>query len=91
MGHLPVPAKVLFEDFSMDICPYHVIRNFTDIGVYNGLANSDEHGDYIGFLAVDNPDIIPGDFLNDDNKQYLIKETDYDKYNGHIELVKFYY
>ncbi|MFR3250568.1 MAG: hypothetical protein ACLTQL_05625 [Eisenbergiella sp.] len=93
MGHLPVPASVFFNDFSADVLEYHVLENGNIIGSYSGLSNSDEDGEYIGFLVADNPHLSVGNVLqtSDMLESYLVRHISYDRYEGTPELLKAYY
>lgn len=93
MGHLPVPASMFFDDFYDDVLEYQVLENGKVIGTYSGLSNSDEDGDYSGFLVEDDPKINVGNILqtSDMLESYLIQRISYDRYNGKPELFKAYY
>lgn len=93
MGHLPIPAKMFFNDFANDVLEYNVLDNDTVVGTYRGLANSDEDGRYIGFLVCDNPDISVGNILctTDGFDKYLVRQISCDRFNGKPELFKAYY
>ena len=60
MGQLPIPADIYFQDFSFDVLEYRVSDGESVVGTYRGLSNTDEIGDYIGFLVKDQPQISVG-------------------------------
>lgn len=93
MGTLPIPATLFFSDFSSDLLKYSVYRNSKLIGTYNGLINTDEDGNYIGFLVSDNPQICINDILqtSDGLEYFVVKQIGYDRYNGKAELMKTYF
>ena len=93
MGHLPVPASVFFDDFSDDVLEYFVLENDKVIGSYSGLSNSDEEGEYIGFLVTDNLQLNIGNVLqtSDMLESYLVRCISYDRYEGKPALLKAYY
>lgn len=93
MGHLPIPAKMLFNDFANEVLEYNVLDNGAVIGTYRGLSNSDEDGKYIGFLADDNPVIVVNNVIctTDGLEKYQVRQIAYDRYNGKPELLKAYY
>lgn len=93
MGHLPIPAKLFFDDFANDVLKYNVLDNKVVLGTYQGLSNSDEDGKYIGFLMSDNPLISVGNVLctADGLQKYRVRQISYDRYNGEPELFKAYY
>lgn len=93
MGHLPIPANIFFEDFEFDLLEYTILNRDTIIGSYRGLTNSDEDGDYIGFLTSDQPPISVGSTLlaPNESKKLNIRQVSYDYYNGQPELLKAYY
>ena len=91
MSVLPVPAKQFFSDFSFDILVYSLLRNGSQISTLHGLINSDENGNYIGFLVSDEPDIQVGDILIAENKQFQVLSIDYDCYQKNPEILKAYY
>lgn len=93
MGHLPVPADMFFSDFASDVLEYNVLSNNVVTGTYRGLTNSDEGGDYIGFLVSDHPQISSGNVIRtmDGFETFRIRTVSYDRYNGKPELLKAYY
>lgn len=93
MGVLPVPAKMFFRDFSNDVLDYNVLADNVITGTYRGLSNSDEDGNYIGFLMSDQPKISVGNIIctTDGLENFTIREISYDRYNGKAELFKAYY
>lgn len=91
MSLLPIPAKIFFSDSPDDVFEYSVLRNNNCISVFSGLANTDENGNYIGFLVSDTPDIQIGDVLTSNNKHYTVSFIDYDCYRKVPELLKAYY
>lgn len=93
MAQLPVPASVFFNDFSSDVLKYNVLDNDTLVGTYDGLSNSDEYGNYIGFLMSDNPKISIGSTICtvDGLESFKVSKILYDRYNGEAELFKAYY
>lgn len=92
MGSLPIPATMFFADFSFDLLDYNVLSTSTVVGTYRGLSNSDEHGDYIGFLVNDQPQISVGDRISttDGLECYTVKKIEFDRYNGKPDLLKAY-
>lgn len=93
MGFLPIPADMFFEDFKHDVIEYNILDHDAVISTYRGLANSDESGDYIGFLMNDQPQISIGNIIRttDGLKSYKVSQIDYDRYEGKAELLKAYY
>lgn len=93
MGLLPVPAAIFFDDFASEVLEYNVLDNNKMIGTYRGLSNSDESGNYIGFLMSDCPQISVGSIINttDGLESFTIHQISYDRYNGKAELLKAYY
>lgn len=93
MGNLPVPANIFFADFASDILEYNIMDNNALIATYRGLPNSDEGGDYIGFLMSDQPNISVGNTINTSDclETFKIIQISYDRYNGKPELLKAYY
>lgn len=93
MGILPIPAAMFFSDFSSDLLVYSVFHDSECIGSYKGLSNSDESGNYIGFLVSDNPEISVNDILRtpDGLESFTAKKISYDRYNRKAELMKVYY
>ena len=93
MGTLPIPAEMFFSDFDSEILEYSVYHNSSLVATYKGLSNSDENGNYIGFLMSDNPQISVGDELKttDGLDSYLVNDIEYDRYCGKAELMKAYY
>jgi len=93
MGQMPIPAAIFFDDFSSDVLEYNVLDNNAVTGTYRGLSNSDEDGDYIGFLMADKPEISAGNTLQtvDGLENYLVRRIMYDRYNGVPELLKAYF
>ena len=64
MGQLPIPADMYFQDFAFDVLEYSVSDGGSVVGTYRGLSNTDETGDYIGFLVKDQPQISVGSTLS---------------------------
>ncbi len=93
MGDLPVPAAMFFDDFASGILEYNVLDDDVLIATYHGMANSDEDGDYIGFLMSDQPKISAGNTIktSDGLETFKIIQISYDRYNGKAELLKAYY
>ena len=93
MGHLPIPADMYFQDFAFDVLEYSVSDGGSVVGTYRGLSNTDETGDYIGFLVKDQPQISVGSTLStiDGLEKYQVRQIAYDRYNGQPELLKAYY
>ena len=93
MATLPIPASIFFSDFSSDLLSYSIYHNSEYIGSYKGLLNTDELGDYIGFLVSDNPKICIHDVLKtpDELETFIAKQITYDHYNGKAELMKIYF
>lgn len=93
MSVLPVPASVFFNDFAFDLVNYNIQSDDEIIGSYKGLSNSDEDGNYIGFLISDNPDVSIGNTIctTDNSKKYQVKNISADTYNDKPELLKAYY
>lgn len=93
MGTLPIPAAIFFDDFASDVLEYNVLDQDTLVGTYHGLPNSDENGNYIGFLVSDQPKIIVGNTLRtvDGLDSYDVLQISYDRYEGKPELLKAYY
>lgn len=93
MGQLPIPADIYFQDFSFDVLEYRVSYGESVVGTYRGLSNTDEIGDYIGFLVKDQPQISVGSTLStvDGLEKYQVRQIAYDRYNGQPELLKAYY
>lgn len=93
MGHMPISADILFKDFTMDVLEYNVLNNNSVTGTYQGIPNTDEDGDYIGFRMTDQPQISVGDTLRtvDGLESYRVINISYDRYEGKPELLKAYY
>lgn len=93
MGELPIPAKMFFHDFAKEVLDYNVLVDNTITGTYHGLSNSDEEGNYIGFLMSDQPKISIGNIIctADNLEKFTIRKISYDRYNGKAELFKAYY
>lgn len=93
MGILPVPAKLFFEDFSNDLLTYEIYNFQEQIGVFEGLENTDESGKHIEFLVEDKPNIQVGNTITTQDKlnKYTVKNIEYDHYDGKPELLKAYY
>lgn len=93
MGNLPVPAATFFDDFAFDVMEYHVFHDNSLAATYRGLANSDENGNYIGFLMNEEPKISVGNILktSDGFESFKVNQISYDRYNGKPELFKAYY
>ena len=93
MGHLPIPAADFFKDFAFDVLEYKVLVNNAVIGTYQGLSNTDEDGNYIGFLMKDQPKISIGDTITtiDGLESFNVRKVSYDRYKGNPELLKAYY
>ncbi len=93
MGELPVPAKMFFDDFANDVLEYNILANNVITGTYRGLSNSDENGNYIGFLMADQPEISAGNNIctSDGLENFVVRQISYDRYNGKAELFKAYY
>lgn len=93
MGYMPVSADMLFKDFSMNVLEYNVLNNNTVSGTYQGIANEDEDGKYIGFRMIDQPQISVGNTLRtvDGLESYHIINISYDRYKGKADLFKAYY
>lgn len=93
MGHLPIPAAVFFNDFASDVLEYNVLSNNILIGTYYGILNTDEDGNYIGFLMSEQPQISIGNIVRstDGMESFKICQIAYDLYNGQPELLKAYY
>lgn len=93
MAILPVPASVFFSDFAFDLVNYNIQSGDTIIGSFKGLSNSDEDGNYIGFLISDNPNISIGNTIcaSDNSKKYQVTDIAIDTYNDKPELLKAYY
>lgn len=89
MASLPVPAEVLFRDFSFDLHDYTIERDLTVIGTSKGLSDKDEEGQYIGFLVA--TDIREGDTLILSSHRYNVRFVLTDNYNGGPSLLKAYY
>lgn len=86
MSILPVPAKMLFSDFSFSLEEYSVIRNNKNIMTIKGLPEYDGKSG-VAFLLSDNPDIQIGDTLRTEDEKIVVYDISYDKYNGHKELL----
>lgn len=93
MGHLPIPASMLFSDFSFDVLEYNIIDNKNIVATYRGLSDSDEDGNYIGFIASEQPQISVGNTIStiDGIESFKVIKIAYDRYNGKPELLKAYY
>lgn len=93
MANLPVSAQTFFNDFKFDVLEYTIKDIDTIIGTYRGLTNSDETGDYIGFLMNDSPNISIGNVIStfDGLESFTVIKITYDRYNGKPELLKAYY
>lgn len=93
MGVLPIPAKMFFHDFANDVLDYNVLVDNIITGTYHGLSNSDEDGNYIGFLMSDQPKMSVGNIIctTDGLESFTIRKISYDRYNGKAELFKAYY
>ncbi|WP_113673724.1 hypothetical protein [Vallitalea guaymasensis] len=89
MAFLPIPAKDYFNDFSIAIEDYEIIRNSVSVESYQGIFNDDEFGEHIAFLMGATIEI--GDVLVTPTKSYIVKSIDYDSYNGKPELIKAYF
>lgn len=93
MGHLPIPAIMFFKDFASEVFDYNVLDNGIITNTYRGMQNSDEDGNYIGFLMSDKPQIFIGNTIctTDGLESFNIRQISYDRYNGNPELLKAYY
>ena len=93
MGHLPIPAAMFFDDFASEVLEYSIFADGKVIGTYRGMSNSDEDGNYIGFLMSDHPQISVGNIISttDELESFTIQQISYDRYNGKAELLKAYY
>lgn len=93
MAQLPIPASVFFNDFAVDVVEYRIENNGTIIANYRGLKNTDDGGDYIGFLEQDIPNIQVGFSIIDpiESDTYQIRKISYDHYQGKRELLKAYF
>lgn len=93
MGFLPIPAGMFFEDFEQDVLEYNILDHDALISTYRGLSNSDEGGNYIGFLMSDQPQISIGNIIRtaDGLESYKVSQISYDRYEGKAELLKAYY
>lgn len=93
MGEMPIPAETFFHDFSSDVLDYNVLNDTAIVGTYRGLSNSDENGNYIGFLMSEQPHISAGNILCtiDGLERFTVRRISYDRYNGKAELFKAYY
>lgn len=93
MGFLPIPAAMLFKDFSFEVLEYTVLDGNITVGTYCGLYGSDENGRHISFLMSDQPQISVGNTLrtSDGLESFTIRKISYDRYNGKAELLKAYY
>ena len=92
MSSLPIPAAMFFSDFASSLLDYNVLSGGAVTGTYRGLSNSDEHGDYVGFLMDDQPQISAGDKLRttDGLECHTVRKIEVDRYNGKPDLFKAY-
>ena len=93
MGHMPISADMLFQDFAMEVLEYNVLNDKSVVGTYPGIPGDDENGNYIGFRMDDQPQISVGNALRtvDGLEHYQVTSVSYDRYNGKPELLKAYY
>lgn len=90
MGTLPIPASMLFNDFSFEVLEYNVLDGETIIGTYRGLPGEDEDGRHVDFLMSENPQIAVGNTLQttDGLESFKVKKIAYDRFEGKAELLK---
>lgn len=89
MGFLPVPGEIYLNDFP-DKTRYFICRSGSPVTEADGLTNSDENGRHIAFLY--GTDVAAGDTIRTGTgKEYQVKFTDIDEYNGSPSIVKAYY
>ncbi len=93
MGFLPIPAAMFFKDFASEVLEYNIFNNNNLVATYRGLSNTDEEGDYIGFLFIEQPKISVGNTICtiDGLEKFQVYKISYDRYNGNPELLKAYY
>ena len=89
MADLPVPAKIFFRDFSMDVSDYSVSRRGSPVGVFPGMPNTESGKDYIAFLY--GCDVRAGDLLTRGEDVYSVIEVETDTYRGEPSMVKAFY
>lgn len=89
MGFLPVPGEMYLNDFP-DKTRYSIYRAGSLVSEADGLTNSDEDGRHIAFLY--GTDVAAKDTIKTKTgKEYQVKFTDTDEYNGTPSIVKAYY
>ena len=89
MGFLPVPGEIYLNDFP-DKNRFSIYRAGSLVTEADGLTNSDEDGRHIAFLY--GTDVSAGDSIRTRaGKEYQVKLTDTDTYNGTPSIVKAYY
>ena len=89
MAELPVPAKVFFHDFSMDVSDYSVSRFGSPVGAFPGMPNEEGRRRYIAFLY--GCDVRAGDLLVCGEDEYHVTKVETDTYRGEPSMVKAFY